>query len=95
MSRALGEFELFGVRHNIPLCLWVINESHFREGNFDTGFLAERYTPERLSAVPLDIFHAASIAAVSSAFGRGTGRDGSTTTDRKSLWWGQNIDSMR
>lgn len=40
MRRALREYEILGVRTNIPLNLYVLNHPDFLSGNFDTHFLS-------------------------------------------------------
>jgi pyruvate carboxylase len=39
MRRALNEFRIRGVRHNIPLLLNIISHPRFADGSLDTGFL--------------------------------------------------------
>ncbi|MCZ6777232.1 MAG: acetyl-CoA carboxylase biotin carboxylase subunit [Ignavibacteria bacterium] len=48
MKRALREYEILGVRTNIPLNLFVLQHPKFVSGDFDTHFLANYYRPELL-----------------------------------------------
>ena len=41
MLRALGEYYVGGIRSNIPLFQWVLNEPAFRAGELHTGYLDE------------------------------------------------------
>jgi len=39
MKRALWEFQIFGVRHNIPFHEVVMNEPVFKKGQYDTSYI--------------------------------------------------------
>jgi len=39
MKRALWEFQIFGVRHNVPFHEVVMNEPVFKRGNYDTSYI--------------------------------------------------------
>ncbi len=39
MERALGEYEVLGIRTTIPFFLWLMREPDFVEGRFDTTYL--------------------------------------------------------
>ncbi|RMD47262.1 MAG: acetyl/propionyl/methylcrotonyl-CoA carboxylase subunit alpha [Alphaproteobacteria bacterium] len=43
MSRALDEFEIEGIGHNIPFLSAVMDQPRFREGRITTAFIAEEY----------------------------------------------------
>lgn len=43
MSRALREYEILGVKTNIPLCRFVIDHPEFAAGRFDTHFIPQHY----------------------------------------------------
>ncbi len=45
MERALSEYQILGVKTNIPLCLFVIRHPEFRAGRFTTHFLSEHFQP--------------------------------------------------
>jgi acetyl-CoA carboxylase, biotin carboxylase subunit len=46
MRRALGEYQIAGIHTNISFFLEVLDDPHFRKGDFDTGFL-DRWTQSR------------------------------------------------
>jgi acetyl/propionyl-CoA carboxylase alpha subunit len=50
MKRALEEYELFGVRNNIGLCLWIMNETKFKQGVISTHYLADEFVPEQIGS---------------------------------------------
>jgi acetyl-CoA carboxylase biotin carboxylase subunit len=39
MARALGEYEVRGIKTSIPFFRWLLDDRDFREGRFDTTFL--------------------------------------------------------
>jgi propionyl-CoA carboxylase alpha chain len=43
MARALDEFYIRGVNHNIPFLASLMSHSRFKEGRLSTGFIAEEY----------------------------------------------------
>ncbi|HTY59134.1 MAG TPA: ATP-grasp domain-containing protein, partial [Bacteroidota bacterium] len=46
LVRALREYEILGVRTNIPLCLFVLNHPAFAAGEISTHFIAKHYSTE-------------------------------------------------
>jgi acetyl/propionyl-CoA carboxylase alpha subunit len=65
MRRALGEYEIAGVRTTIPFCLWVLNHSKFCAGEFDMHFVQNEFRNVRFSSVNGQIdLEAAALAAV-------------------------------
>ncbi len=48
MTRALKEYAIVGVETTIPFCLFVMENQHFIRGNFDTGFVAQEFSPDKL-----------------------------------------------
>jgi propionyl-CoA carboxylase alpha chain len=44
MERGLMEYEILGVKTNIPLCLFVLRHPEFRAGAFDTHFLPRHFS---------------------------------------------------
>jgi acetyl-CoA carboxylase biotin carboxylase subunit len=46
--RALGEFTIKGIRHNIPFHLWTLKQPEFQRGEYDTHFIEERFRVEDL-----------------------------------------------
>ena len=49
MDRALGEYDVAGVRTTIPFCRYVMNHPAFVSGHFDTGFVGEHFDPAALA----------------------------------------------
>jgi acetyl-CoA carboxylase biotin carboxylase subunit len=48
MKRALAEYAIVGVETTIPFCLFVMENQKFISGDFDTGFVAQEFSPEKL-----------------------------------------------
>ncbi len=45
MRRALSEYRILGVKTNIPFHQHVLRDPLFIDGNFNTGYVSERYKP--------------------------------------------------
>ena len=41
---ALENYEIFGIKTNIGLCLWILNHPDFRLGRYNTNFLAAHFS---------------------------------------------------
>ncbi|MFN8380097.1 MAG: acetyl-CoA carboxylase biotin carboxylase subunit, partial [Anaerolineae bacterium] len=64
MRRALSEFIIMGVRHNIPFHVNLLNSFSFIAGRIDTKFVEERFTMEVYEEAPApEELEAAAIAA--------------------------------
>ena len=63
MSQALDEFEVEGIKHNLPFLSAVVNHPRFQSGKFTTGFIAEEY-PDGFSGVPLNEAEISDFAAI-------------------------------
>ena len=61
MRRALREYEILGVRTNIPVNLFVMEHPTFVEGDFDTNFLGQRLNPNALGSPSAEELDAAAI----------------------------------
>jgi acetyl/propionyl-CoA carboxylase alpha subunit len=48
MKRALLEYEILGVKTNIPACLFTLSHPGFLSGDFDTHFIPTHFSPEAL-----------------------------------------------
>lgn len=48
MKTALEEYEISGVKTNIPFCLWTMKNRFFREGKYDTHFIQNYFNPAEL-----------------------------------------------
>jgi acetyl-CoA carboxylase biotin carboxylase subunit len=65
LVRALREYEILGVRTNIPLCLFVLTHSRFAAGDISTHFISRFFSPGTLRAdVPLEEGAAAAVCAL-------------------------------
>jgi acetyl/propionyl-CoA carboxylase alpha subunit len=54
MRRALGEYIIMGVKHNIPFHLNLLNSFSFIAGQFDTAFVEQRFSMDILESGPTD-----------------------------------------
>lgn len=50
MLRALEEYEISGCRTTIPFCEYVLNHPAFVNGNYDTHFVKDHFSPAKLDA---------------------------------------------
>lgn len=50
MEKAIEKFDLRGVANTLDFCRWVMTHEDFRNGWFDTNFIAQNFTPEKLEA---------------------------------------------
>lgn len=69
MRRALREYKIKGIKTNIPFHQWVMHHERFIQGDFDTHFIDEEFTPEALKK-SYSHEEIAIISAVISAFRR-------------------------
>ncbi len=63
LTHALSEYELFGVKNNIDLCLWILTHSKYRNNEIDTNFIANNFSTVDLARIPDAILKAAIITA--------------------------------
>lgn len=63
MGRALDDFEVEGIGHNLPFLSAVMGHKRFREGHLTTAFIAEEF-PDGFHGVEPDAVSARKIAAV-------------------------------
>lgn len=64
MRRALGEYVIMGLKHNIPFHLNLLNSFSFIAGQFDTNFVEDRFSMDTYEAPPTDAeLEAVAIAA--------------------------------
>jgi propionyl-CoA carboxylase alpha chain len=84
MARALGEYDIAGVRTTIPFCSFVIGHPAFRAGDFDTGFVGRHYVAgSPPSAAQLE---AVALAAALSGRLKGTNADAVVAAPGTSRW---------
>jgi acetyl-CoA carboxylase biotin carboxylase subunit len=80
MHRALGEYRLHGVAHNLDFCRWVMEHAVFQGGDTSTPFIAAHWRPETLEeAVPAGERLAAELAGL---LAREAEREGGCGADR-------------
>jgi len=70
MLRALSEYEVVGVKTNIPFCEFVMRHPAFRSGNFNTHFVQEHFHPSKLRR--MDETERRAAAAVAALLGNTT-----------------------
>jgi propionyl-CoA carboxylase alpha chain len=63
MGRALDDFEIGGIAHNLPFLSAVMHQSRFRDGSLTTAYIAEEF-PDGFSGVTPDDAALKSLAAV-------------------------------
>jgi acetyl-CoA carboxylase, biotin carboxylase subunit len=71
MARALGEYEVRGIKTSIPFFRWLLEDEDFRQGRFDTTFLDRelaRRNGEPFVTVPDEAGHVALLAAAIHAY---------------------------
>ncbi len=54
MRRALSEYVIMGVRHNIPFHINLFNSVSFHAGRYDTRFVEERFSMTTYESAPTD-----------------------------------------
>lgn len=88
MLRALDEYEISGVRTTISFCSYTLNHKKFREAKYDTHFVPNYFTPEKISD-----FTDIKLAAIVSSVLRLKDQQQSTkstpsgTAIEESIWW--------
>ena len=94
LVRALREYEILGVRTNIPLCLFVITHPRFAAGDISTHFISRYFSPGALRAdLP---FEEGAAAAVCALLAGGMEGGGSRALPLSSgLWRGRRRDFHR
>jgi acetyl-CoA carboxylase biotin carboxylase subunit len=73
MSRALGEYDVRGIKTSIPFFRWLLAEEDFRRGRFDTTFLDRELA--RRAGEPFVTMLAAAVHAYEGATPPGAARD--------------------
>jgi acetyl/propionyl-CoA carboxylase alpha subunit len=92
MARALGEYEVRGIKTSIPFFRWLLADEDFRQGRFDTTML-DSLLKTRAGQPFLDISpHAEEVALVATALyamQRGRQRPGAAQSgdgEARSAW---------
>lgn len=63
MLRALDEYEIAGCRTTIPFCKYVLNHESFTSGEYDTHFVPDHFSAEKLDATNEDTDNVKALAA--------------------------------
>ncbi len=88
--RALADYRILGLIHNIPLHRWVLEQPEFIDGHYSTRFLEERFDPAELkSNLTQDEKEAlaAALALVEAGLGNANGGHGDRPAPLST--WGQ------
>ena len=88
MLRALDEYEISGVRTTIPFCSFTLKHEKFKEGKYDTHFVPNYFTPEKISDKS-DIKLAAVVSSVLRLKDqqKATKLTTNGTSVEESIWW--------
>ncbi|HTO93319.1 MAG TPA: acetyl-CoA carboxylase biotin carboxylase subunit [Bacteroidota bacterium] len=76
LIRALREYEVLGVKTNIPLCLFVLSHALFRSGDISTHFIETHWKPDGIHPGGDGEAEAAAAVCALIAAGRATGGGG-------------------
>lgn len=108
MLRALREYEILGVRTNIPLHCFILQHDRFVAGDLDTNFLARHYDPKKLPSPTVDqqrmaaivcalLRHGSDVSRVNTHAGNGAmlSTNGSISTGTPKNWKQKRIDGLR
>jgi acetyl-CoA carboxylase, biotin carboxylase subunit len=94
LTRALREYEILGVRTNIPLCLFVLTHQAFARGEISTHFIQKHFSPGLLQGA--SPFEEEAAAAVCALLSEGREEKAAITEGTATpLWRGTRIDRMR
>ena len=94
LVRGLREYEILGVRTNIPLCLFVLTHPMFASGDISTHFISRYFTPAALRAAAA--FEEEAAAAVCALIAGGPEEGGSPALQAPSgQWRGRRRDFLR
>ncbi len=63
MIRAIDEYRIHGIETTLPFCRFALNHEAFRSGNFDTHFVRDHFTPEKLNNESVAEMEVAALAA--------------------------------
>ncbi|MGM0546589.1 MAG: acetyl-CoA carboxylase biotin carboxylase subunit [Bacteroidota bacterium] len=63
MLRALDEYEIAGCRTTIPFCKYVLNHESFTSGDYDTHFVPDHFSKDKIDAVMTNDYKVKALAA--------------------------------
>jgi acetyl/propionyl-CoA carboxylase alpha subunit len=98
MAGALKEYEILGVKTNIPLCRFVVSHPEFAAGRFDTHFLPRYFRHEELPSLSEDQRRAVALVCAMLEDEREKSSNGSDHDEAEKApegWKSQRILAMR
>lgn len=88
MVRAIDEYKIVGLETTLGFCKYVMQHDLFKDGSFDTNFVANHFTPDDLITKPTeDIEHIAALLAVKLLEDKKTTPAGATTVQASESKW--------
>ncbi|HOC18253.1 MAG TPA: biotin carboxylase N-terminal domain-containing protein [Vicinamibacterales bacterium] len=90
LGRALGEYEVRGIKTSIPFFRWLFQNDDFRAGRFDTTFLDRELAARNgvpFVTIAAGAEHIALLAAAIHAFERAAGNAGAAPRGRAASAW--------
>jgi acetyl-CoA carboxylase biotin carboxylase subunit len=90
MARALGEYQLLGIKTTIPFFLWLMEQPDYREGRYDTTYLdrlLQARRGESFSRLTADDEALVTMAAAIDAFMKAHGDGQPGTADAPASHW--------
>lgn len=87
MLRALDEYVVSGVKTTIPFCKFTLNENHFRDGIYDTHFIANYFNPEKISESESEKVAALMSSLLTANKQYNQSNNQTTPSKHKSNWW--------
>ena len=86
MLRALGEFDVAGIRTNLGFFRQILEEPQFRAGNLHTGYIEEVFGERRAAAAPAEYEVVAALVAALHTAGRQGGAAVPALAPAASAW---------
>lgn len=87
MLRALSEYEIVGCRTTIPFCEYTLNHDSFISGKYDTHFVQDHYSAEKLFFKHDDDLVALSASLLLTEAEVSTQEIVATNSENSSDWW--------
>jgi acetyl-CoA carboxylase biotin carboxylase subunit len=86
MLRALGEFDVAGIRTNLGFFQQILEEPRFRAGELHTGYIAEVFGERHAARAPAEVEAVAALVAALHATGRKPAAAVAETGQTSSAW---------
>ena len=94
MTRALGEYRLFGLKNNLALLHWIMQHPKFQKGTYSTTFLENYLDPSIFAEHTEEETHLAALFTVLQHTA-GTETRMKTSNQLRSGWLKKRVDSLR